>query len=163
MVPNGLNGADWCRLVLNGTKYYQKVLNGAEWYWMLPNCTEWCGLVQIGTEGYQMWPNGSETCKMVPNSAEWCLMVPNSAELYQIVLDGSEWYQMVHQLTFTIYSGYIHETLRLHSRHIQIRLMWLLDCIYILFYHYLNNTEWYRTLPNGAHWCQNIQVTFTIH
>ena len=122
---------------------------------------------------YGIVPNGTK-CRMVPNGAEWGLMVPNGTEWCQMVPNGVELFRMVHRVTFTIYSAYIydtfrkntgtswnflniHETFRLNSWHIQIRLMWLLDCIYILFYWYLNNSEWCPFVPKHS---SNIHQTF---
>ena len=66
--------------------------NDCKWYGMVQNGNVWYKMVSYGTEVYQMVPNGTERYQMVPN--------------------GTKWYQM----TFTIHSGYIHDTVWRHSR-----------------------------------------------
>ena len=139
MVPKG---AGWYQMVSDGTEYWQMALKGAWWYQMVPDGTKWYGMVANSAEWYWMEPNGTEWCQMVPNGVrwyrmvqtgtKWCRMVPNGAEWWQMVLEYSSDRLvtfMIHsediqelpetflniQVTYKIYSGFIHELSKRHS------------------------------------------------
>ena len=88
------------------------VSNGAEWYRMVPDGTEWCRMVPNGAEWYQMVPDGPKWCQMVLeySSDRLVTFMIHSEDIQEL----PETFLNI-QVTFTIYSGFIHELIRRHS------------------------------------------------